>query len=143
MRKLHCFVPIAFAYVAQWLRHYFRKRIEKLFKVYSAGLPLIPAPNPAMTTPIGHIGIFGTFDVENYGDLLFPLIAQAELTKRLGRVKVRAFSYNEKKTTDWPYEVTSMASSAVAGGDNQSGIGRDRTQLSFDGHRTCLRRARL
>jgi hypothetical protein len=27
------------------------------------------------------IGISGTFDVANYGDLLFPLIAEAELGK--------------------------------------------------------------
>ena len=30
------------------------------------------------------IGICGTFDVANYGDLLFPLIAESELTERLG-----------------------------------------------------------
>lgn len=55
------------------------------------------------------IGIAGTFDVRNYGDLLFPLIAEAELRNRLGAVKVRAFSYHEKHTPDWPYEVTSLA----------------------------------
>jgi hypothetical protein len=52
------------------------------------------------------VGIVGTFDLENYGDLLFPLIAEAELRRRLGEVQVRAFSYHPKK---WPYEVTSVS----------------------------------
>ncbi len=54
------------------------------------------------------IAIFGTFDVENYGDLLFPLIAEAELTKRLGAVTLHRFSYNAKTPPDWPYTVTSI-----------------------------------
>jgi lipopolysaccharide transport system ATP-binding protein len=33
------------------------------------------------------IGICGTFDVANYGDLLFPLIAESELTERLGALR--------------------------------------------------------
>jgi lipopolysaccharide transport system ATP-binding protein len=52
------------------------------------------------------IGIVGTFDVENYGDLLFPLLAEAELRRRLGEITLRRFSYNAKT---WPYEVTSVA----------------------------------
>lgn len=28
------------------------------------------------------VGVVGTFDVENYGDLLFPLIAREELAER-------------------------------------------------------------
>ncbi len=62
-----------------------------------------------MKEHILNIGIFGTFDVENYGDLLFPLIAQVELSKRLGAVKVHAFSYNSKQPPQWPYVVTSVA----------------------------------
>jgi hypothetical protein len=62
-----------------------------------------------MKDQIFNIGIFGTFDVENYGDLLFPSIAQAELSKRLGAVKVHAFSYNSKQPPQWPYVVTSVA----------------------------------
>jgi len=54
------------------------------------------------------IGIVGTFDVRNYGDLLFPLIAEAELRRRLGDVAIRAFSYHAKRTPEWPYEVTSV-----------------------------------
>lgn len=54
------------------------------------------------------IAIHGTFDVENYGDLLFPIIAEAELSRRLGQVEMHRFSYHEKSTADWPYTVTSL-----------------------------------
>lgn len=54
------------------------------------------------------VAIFGTFDVENYGDLLFPMIAEAQLTRRLGNVKLHRFSYNEKTHPTWPYAVTSV-----------------------------------
>src|SRR5258706_6026210 len=55
------------------------------------------------------IGICGTFDVANYGDLLFPLIAESELTERLGAVTLHRFSYYARNPPDWPYEVTSVA----------------------------------
>ena len=51
------------------------------------------------------IAILGTFDLENYGDLLFPLLAQHELSKRLGEVEVLPFSYRPKHRPDWPYNV--------------------------------------
>jgi hypothetical protein len=54
------------------------------------------------------IGICGTFDVANYGDLLFPLIAESELTERLGAVTLHRFSYHSKTPPEWPYEVTSV-----------------------------------
>ncbi len=54
------------------------------------------------------IAIFGTFDVENYGDLLFPILAEAALSTRLGAVKLHKFSYHEKSASDWPYTVTSL-----------------------------------
>jgi lipopolysaccharide transport system ATP-binding protein len=54
------------------------------------------------------VGICGTFDVANYGDLLFPLIAEAELTERLGAVTLHRFSYDAKTPPGWPYEVTSL-----------------------------------
>ena len=54
------------------------------------------------------IGICGTFDVANYGDLLFPLIAERELAERLGAVALRRFSYCAKTPREWPYEVTSV-----------------------------------
>lgn len=56
---------------------------------------------------INHIdvGIVGTFDVENYGDLLFPLIAQAALSRRDQRIRVRAISPNSKSSASWPFQV--------------------------------------
>ena len=54
------------------------------------------------------IGLVGTFDVENYGDLLFPLIAEAELAERLGSVALHRFSYHAKAPPDWPYPVDSL-----------------------------------
>lgn len=54
------------------------------------------------------ISICGTFDVENYGDLLFPLIAQKELSDRLGDVRLHRFSYHHKSEPEWPFEVTSL-----------------------------------
>jgi polysaccharide pyruvyl transferase WcaK-like protein len=38
------------------------------------------------------IGLWGTFDVENYGDALFPRIGRAELARRLPEAEIRAFS---------------------------------------------------
>src|SRR5437870_1060894 len=54
------------------------------------------------------VGICGTFDVANYGDLLFPLIAEAELRERLAAVTLHRFSYHARKPPEWPYEVTSL-----------------------------------
>jgi lipopolysaccharide transport system ATP-binding protein len=54
------------------------------------------------------IAVFGTFDVQNYGDLLLPIIAESELAERLGSVNLFRFSYHEKKSPDWPYDVTSL-----------------------------------
>jgi lipopolysaccharide transport system ATP-binding protein len=59
-----------------------------------------------LSEPAWQIGIVGTFDLDNYGDLLFPLIAKAELCRRLGDVKLHRFSYGAKT---WPYEVTSVS----------------------------------
>ena len=54
------------------------------------------------------VGIVGTFDVQNYGDLLFPLIAQTQLAQRLGAVRILAFSYHRRVRPTWPYEVHSV-----------------------------------
>lgn len=62
-----------------------------------------------MTEGRSEIGICGTFDVANYGDLLFPLIAEWEITSRLGPVTLHRFSYMSKTAPDWPYDVTSIA----------------------------------
>lgn len=62
-----------------------------------------------MRTQPPKVGIVGTFDLENYGDLLFPLLAEEALTERLGEVEVRAYAYRERHGTAWPYAVRSVA----------------------------------
>jgi hypothetical protein len=47
----------------------------------------------------------GTFDVENYGDLLFPLIAAAALDRRGRQISVVPFSVNGKSEASWPFQV--------------------------------------
>ncbi len=57
-------------------------------------------------TPELQVGIVGTFDVENYGDLLFPLIAQMQLEKRNENIKILSFSPNAvSKNQPWPMDV--------------------------------------
>ena len=51
------------------------------------------------------VAIVGTFDVENYGDLLFPLLARAELERRLGPLHLQPYAYHRKSAGDWPYAV--------------------------------------
>jgi len=54
------------------------------------------------------IGISGTFDEANYGDLLFPPIAEAELAERLGPLHLHRFSYRAKAPPGWPFRVDSL-----------------------------------
>ena len=53
------------------------------------------------------IGIVGTFDVANFGDLLFPLVAKSELEDRLGRPDLVVYSYHARRAA-WPYDVRSL-----------------------------------
>ncbi len=62
-----------------------------------------------MGTRVWQIGVVGTFDVENYGDLLFPIVAEAELGDRLGAVQLHRFSYHAKAPPAWPYVVRSVS----------------------------------
>ncbi|EHK66877.1 rhamnan synthesis F family protein [Achromobacter arsenitoxydans] len=63
-----------------------------------------------MNTPSTyHIAISGTFDVENYGDLMFPIMAEHELSRRLGSVHLTRYSYLEKVANSWPYDVTPLS----------------------------------
>lgn len=62
---------------------------------------------------MARIGICGTFDVENYGDLLFPLIAAHELRQRLNSWDLQCYSYFAKRSAEWPYDVTSLTDLAV------------------------------
>jgi GT2 family glycosyltransferase len=54
------------------------------------------------------IAISGTFDVENYGDLMFPLIAEYEIGRRVESLQVTRYSYREKIAGSWPYDVTPL-----------------------------------
>src|SRR5207249_4250979 len=54
------------------------------------------------------VGIAGTFDIENYGDLLFPLIAAAALKQRDPRIQVAPFSMNGKSGSAWPFRVETL-----------------------------------
>ncbi len=56
----------------------------------------------------------GTFDVENYGDLLFPLIADAALKRRDPRIRVVPFSVNGKSEVSWPFQVRPMEELAAS-----------------------------
>ena len=51
------------------------------------------------------VGVVGTFDVANFGDLLFPLIAEAELSRRLGPIEVRRYSHRPMASPPWPFAV--------------------------------------
>jgi glycosyltransferase involved in cell wall biosynthesis len=72
------------------------------------------------------VGITGTFDVENYGDLMFPLIAEHELRQRIGQIELVRYSYKQKIAGSWPYSVaplgqietdlTSLAGLLIGGG---------------------------
>ncbi|MFT4505381.1 rhamnan synthesis F family protein [Caballeronia sp. 15711] len=72
------------------------------------------------------VGITGTFDVENYGDLMFPLIAEHELRQRIGQIEMVRYSYRQKIAGSWPYSVaplgqietdlTSLAGLLIGGG---------------------------
>ena len=53
------------------------------------------------------VGLVGTFDVENYGDLLFPLVAQAALGRRLDAREGVLFSPNPRASPAWLYDVLS------------------------------------
>jgi GT2 family glycosyltransferase len=54
------------------------------------------------------IGMVGTFDLENLGDLLFPMIAEHELRRRLGDVDLRLYSYRRMTAGAWPLDVESL-----------------------------------
>ncbi|MEY2460500.1 MAG: hypothetical protein QOG30_2330, partial [Acidimicrobiaceae bacterium] len=63
------------------------------------------------------IGVVGAFDVQNFGDLLFPLVARTELERRLGPVELVPFSYRPMGSGEWPYSVASLADFGAAVGD--------------------------
>ncbi len=54
------------------------------------------------------IGITGTFDVGNYGDILFPYLAEHELAQRIEGLELTRYSYREMSEPDWCYDVRSI-----------------------------------
>ena len=72
------------------------------------------------------VGIVGTFDVENYGDLLFPMMARTAFERRNLPVDVVAYSPNRRDAPAWPYpvrpltvlpqEVRSLSALLIGGG---------------------------
>ena len=51
------------------------------------------------------IAITGTFDLLNYGDLLFPLLMEKEISKRIVGVDFLRFSYRPVEPPIWVYKV--------------------------------------
>ncbi|HEV7846150.1 MAG TPA: polysaccharide pyruvyl transferase family protein, partial [Thermoleophilaceae bacterium] len=54
------------------------------------------------------VGIVGGFDVANFGDLMFPYLAEHELGSRLGDVELVRYGYRELAGGDWIYPVRSL-----------------------------------
>ncbi|MCU1339193.1 MAG: hypothetical protein JWO19_4774 [Bryobacterales bacterium] len=59
--------------------------------------------------PAARVAMCGTFDVKNYGDLLFPLVLRHELGQRVPGTEVECFSYYEKMPPDWPFPVSPIS----------------------------------
>jgi lipopolysaccharide transport system ATP-binding protein len=55
------------------------------------------------------VAMVGTFDLGNFGDLLFPVLAKRELGRRLDGVELVPHSYRAMGASAWPYEVRSLA----------------------------------
>lgn len=51
------------------------------------------------------IGIFGTFDIGNFGDVLFPIVAEAMFKRIDPAIELQLFSYREKSAASWYYDV--------------------------------------
>jgi lipopolysaccharide transport system ATP-binding protein len=74
----------------------------------------LATPNESDTSarPVAHgdltVGITGTFDVENYGDLLFPLIAADALKRRDPRIRVKPFSVQGRSVACWRFQVRTV-----------------------------------
>jgi GT2 family glycosyltransferase len=60
---------------------------------------------PPWTGQAPHVAIVGTFDVQNYGDLLFPIIAERALRLRMGDIEVARYSRHEREDGSWPFAV--------------------------------------
>lgn len=54
------------------------------------------------------IAMFGTFDIANYGDILFPLVAEKMLSDRVPDLELRRYSYRPKTAASWHYDVRTI-----------------------------------
>ena len=61
-------------------------REDRIFLTQEALAELLRGSDGAAMSDVRSIAVFGTFDVQNYGDLLFPLIAQHKLASSGFRV---------------------------------------------------------
>jgi len=86
--------------------------LESLRTLYRSGSLAMPRKGSTQAFSAEHrdvaVGIAGTFDIKNYGDLLFPLIAAAALKQRDRRIRVVPFSVNGKSEPSWPFQVQPM-----------------------------------
>jgi hypothetical protein len=73
--------------------------------------PTATAPAPTPQEARGgkvRVAQVGTFDVENFGDLLFPLLARRALADRLPELEMVLYSYRSKSAKEWPFEVRQL-----------------------------------
>jgi len=64
------------------------------------------------------VGLFGTFDIGNFGDLMFPIIAERKLSE-LGAADITRFSYRAKHSDSWCYDVETIQSFPSHVGDTR------------------------
>lgn len=57
---------------------------------------------------IPRVAMVGTFDAANFGDVLFPVIAERELGARLGEFELTVYGYRDVSAEHWPYAVRSL-----------------------------------
>jgi hypothetical protein len=57
---------------------------------------------------VSRVAIAGTFDLENFGDLLFPVLAKQALEARLKGVKLVPYSFRAMGLNEWPYDVKAL-----------------------------------
>lgn len=55
------------------------------------------------------VALIGTFDVGNFGDLLFPYVAEHKLREACPDVSVERFSYRTRRTNEWCYDVAPIS----------------------------------
>ncbi len=54
-----------------------------------------------------NVAMFGTFDIGNFGDIFFPIVAEKMLAE-LGPVSLTRFSYRQMSSDSWCYDVEAI-----------------------------------